>query len=103
VTWWTDLFWPKHFLELATDNKGAHYGSKTTTLEAIGVLLPFLCIPEELVGQHLVFTVDNIAVVYGWENRCVKFDDAASIILMAIPGSKNAPKKLFKKRVNLFF
>jgi hypothetical protein len=84
VTWWTDLFWPKHFLEMATDNKGAHYGSKTTTLEAIGVLLPFLCIPEELVGQHLVFTVDNIAVVYGWENRCVKFDDAASIILMAI-------------------
>jgi uncharacterized membrane protein len=42
-----------------------------------------MCIPEELVGQHM-FTVDNIAVVYGWENRCVKFDDAASIILGAI-------------------
>jgi hypothetical protein len=84
VKWWADLFWPKSFLEQATDSKGAHYGSKTTTLEAIGVLLPFLCIPEELVGQHLVFTVDNIAVVYGWDNRCVKFDDAASIILRAV-------------------
>jgi hypothetical protein len=31
-----------------------------------------------------VFTVDNIAVVYGWDNRNVKFDDAASIILRTV-------------------
>jgi hypothetical protein len=84
VTWWADITWPMSFLEQATDKKGAHYGSKTTTLEAVGVLLPFLCVPDSLVGQHLVFTVDNIAVVYGWEGRNVKFDDAASIILAAV-------------------
>jgi hypothetical protein len=84
VAWWAEISWPRHFLEEAVDGKGAHYGSKTTTLEAIGVLLPFLCMPEQLVGQHLVFTVDNIAVVYGWDSRCVKFDDAASIILSAV-------------------
>jgi hypothetical protein len=84
VAWWAEISCPKYFLEEAVDGKVAHYGSKTTTLEAIGVLLPFLCMPEQLVGQHLVFTVDNIAVVYGWDNRCVKFDDAASIILSAV-------------------
>jgi hypothetical protein len=84
VSWWADIMWPKFFLEQAKDEKGAHFGSKTTTLEAIGVLLPFLCSPEELVGQHLTFTVDNIAVVFGWENRCVKFDEAASIVLTAV-------------------
>jgi hypothetical protein len=84
VTWWCDLSWPSYFLDEALDSKGAHYGSKTTTLEAIGVLLPFLTIPETLMGRNLVFTVDNIAVVYGWDNRTVKFDDAASVILRTV-------------------
>jgi hypothetical protein len=84
VTWWCDLSWPSYLLNEALDSKGAHYGSKTTTFEAIGVLLPFLTIPETLMGRNLVFTVDNIAVVYGWDNRTVKFDDAASIILRTV-------------------
>jgi hypothetical protein len=50
VTWWSDLTWPRSFIEQERDEKGALYGSKTATLEAIGVLLPFLAIPEELVG-----------------------------------------------------
>jgi hypothetical protein len=36
VAWWAEISWPRHFLEEAVDGKGAHYGSKTTTLEAIG-------------------------------------------------------------------
>jgi hypothetical protein len=84
VTWWSDLMWPEFFLDHARDEKGAFFGSKTTTLEATGVLLPFLAMPQELCGKHLVFTVDNIAVFYGWENRAVKFDSSASIILLAV-------------------
>jgi hypothetical protein len=84
VTWWSDLIWPEFFLNCARDEKGAFFGSKTTTLEAIGVLLPFLTRPHELCARHLIFTVDNIAVVYGWDNRSVKFDDSASIILLAV-------------------
>jgi hypothetical protein len=84
VVWWCELTWPEYLLNCAVDEKGAYYGSKTTTLESIGVLLPFLTMPKELCGKHLVFTVDNIAVVYGWDNRAVKFDDSASVILLAV-------------------
>jgi hypothetical protein len=84
VVWWCELTWPDYLLNCAVDEKGAYFGSKTTTLESIGVLLPFLTVPSELCGKHLVFTVDNIAVVYGWDNRGVKFDDSASVILLAV-------------------
>jgi hypothetical protein len=53
-------------------------------LEALGVLLPFVTRPGSLKGQHVVFTVDNIAVVFGWDSRSVKFDDMATIILRAV-------------------
>jgi hypothetical protein len=84
VTWWCDLTWPDYFLNEARDSKGAHYGSKTTTLEVLGILLPLVSIPEQLCGKHLVFTVDNVAVVFGWDNKVVKFDDTASIMIRAI-------------------
>jgi hypothetical protein len=84
VQLYTMLTWPMEFLNEAKDAKGHYYGSKTTTLEAIGVLLPFLSFPEKLRGATLVFHVDNIAVVYGWANGAVKFDESASIILRAV-------------------
>ena len=48
------------------------------------LLLPLLLIPEKLKNQHLVFKVDNIACIYGWENRAMKGDIMASIIVRAI-------------------
>jgi hypothetical protein len=84
VVWWGDLTWPKKFIEQEVDERGARFGSKTATLEAIGVLLPFLTIPEDLLGQHVTSEVDNIAVVFGWENRGIKFDTSATTILKAI-------------------
>ncbi len=71
-------------VEAARDRKGAYYGSKTTTLEAIRMLLPFLTKPENLKGKHMVFRIDNMAVVYGRENKQVKNDLAASIVLRAV-------------------
>jgi hypothetical protein len=84
TVWWCDLTWPDFFLNDAKDGKGAHFGSKTTTLEVLGVLLPFITVPRELCGQHAVFTVDKVAVVFGWDNKAVKFDDTASILIRAI-------------------
>jgi hypothetical protein len=84
VIGWSRAFWPKTFLEEAKDEKGAYYGSKTTTLEAIGLLLPFLTKPESLKGKHVVFRIDNIAVVYGWENKQIKNDMAETIVLRAV-------------------
>jgi hypothetical protein len=84
VIGWSRVFWPKTFLEEAKDEKGAFNGSKTATLEAIGLLLPFLTKPESLKGKHVVFRIDNMAVVYGWENKQIKNDTAATIVLRAV-------------------
>jgi hypothetical protein len=84
VNWWCDITWPEVFLNDAKDEKGAYYGSKTTTLEVIGVLIPFLTVPDRLCGRHAVFTVDNVAVAFGWDNKSVKFDTSATILIQAI-------------------
>jgi hypothetical protein len=78
---WARVFWPKFFLEEAKDDKGAFYGSKTTTLEAIGLIIPMLISPATMAGKHLAFKVDNIAVVFGWENKVVKNDTTATILI----------------------
>jgi hypothetical protein len=80
----TQFFWDnKEFLE-KTDCKGAKFRHKTTTLEMVGVLLPFLLIPDQLKNQHVVLKVDNIACFYGWENRSVNGDNCASILIRAL-------------------
>jgi hypothetical protein len=84
VVWWGQVIWPLSFLNEAMDSKGRSYGCKTTTLEAVGMLIPFLSIPRELAGQHVVLHVDNMALVYGWMNGNVKNDESASILLRAI-------------------
>jgi hypothetical protein len=84
VIWGCMHSWPKFFLNDAKDKHGAFYGSKMVTLETVGILLPFLCIPDELSGKDVVMHVDNIAVVYGWYNGATKLDEAASILLRAL-------------------
>jgi hypothetical protein len=78
------LFWPVHFVTTARDKKGARFGNKSCTLEAIGLLLPFLLIPNELRNQHIVCGVDNMAVVQGWASKKTKNDTCASIFLRAL-------------------
>jgi hypothetical protein len=84
VVWWATITWPLEFLNNARDSKGAYFGSKSATLEMIGVILPFLSIPQELAGKNLVIFVDNMSIVYGWENGYVKNDSAASILIRAL-------------------
>ena len=76
--------WPDSIRGGTLDNKGADFASKTTTLETVGLLLPFLCIPDILRGRHVVLGVDNVAVVFGWDNRSVKGDTSASILIRAL-------------------
>jgi len=76
--------WPKNFIDLAKDSKGCHYGSKTTTLEVIGLLLPFLTVPKLLSGRHVVLEVDNSAVVHSMRKRSCTKDSSAAIIVRAI-------------------
>jgi hypothetical protein len=77
------FFWPEEFLYVV-DGKGARMGSKTTTLEILGVLLQFVLFPELLMGHQVVFQTDNMACYYGWENKAVKEDSTASIVIRTI-------------------
>jgi hypothetical protein len=78
------LWWNKEMIENHKDGKGSRYGSKTATLEMVGVILPFLLMPEQLVGQHVVCRVDNMACVYGFQNYHMKGDISTSILIKAL-------------------
>jgi len=78
------LTWPDSFIESATDGKGARFGSKTTTLELFGILLPVLVLNRQFRDQHVVFHVDNIACAYGWESGYLKEDRCGSILLRSL-------------------
>ena len=78
------IFWPHSLLFYAKDNAGTRFAAKSSTLEAIGVLLPFLSFPSSLSGTNVVLHVDNTAVVHGWRKRHVVNDIEASIMIRAI-------------------
>jgi len=76
--------WPSFFLLHARDTRDHAYGCKSSTLEAVGTLLPFLCCPEQIAGREIILLTDNESVIHGWDSRRVKKDVSASIILRAI-------------------
>jgi hypothetical protein len=78
------ITWPTFMLLHASDEKGRAYGCKSTTLEIIGLLLPILTVPHLLQGRELCLHVDNIAAVFGWENRGVAKDQTASVFVRAL-------------------
>ena len=78
------IFWPEGVLTSTFDGKNSNLGSKTTTLEFLGVLLPFLIIPEKLKNCHVIVKVDNIGCFYGWINRKTRGDIMASILIRAL-------------------
>jgi hypothetical protein len=75
--------WPEA-VYTARDEKGARLASKMTTLEAVGLLLPLLSVPGALAGHHVVLGVDNLGVVYGWQNGGCKGDRWASVLIRAL-------------------
>ncbi len=76
--------WPEFLLLHARDAKDHAYGCKSPTLEAVALILPLLCCPEQLVGQEVVLLTDNEAVVYGWDSRKIANDESASIFIRAL-------------------
>jgi hypothetical protein len=78
------ITWPLAFLNEEKDGKGSMIGSKTTTLEMIGIMLPFLSCPAALTGRHVILEVDCISVLFGWDKRQSNGDVTASILLRAL-------------------
>jgi hypothetical protein len=65
----SQLFWPPGVLQNSRDEAGKLYGHKTTTLEFLGILVPFLLILERVKNSYAVVMVDNTSCFYGWLNR----------------------------------
>ena len=75
--------WPPAIIN-GKDEKGADFASKMTTLELVGFFLPLLAAPKLVQGRNIVMGVDNVSVVFGWENRSVKGDLTASALIRAL-------------------
>ena len=78
------LFWPSEVISYFKDSTGHRLGNKTTTLEFLGILLPFLLIPNQLLNQVIEVKVDNVACFFGWINRHVTGDVTASILIRSL-------------------
>jgi hypothetical protein len=59
-------------------------GSKSGTLEIVGLLIPFIMVPHILAGNHVVLGVDNTSVVYGWKKKYCKNDPETSLLIQTL-------------------
>jgi hypothetical protein len=66
------------------DEKGASLSQKMTTLELIGLLLPLLTVPGMVRNRDIILGVDNLGVVFAWENGYAKGDLLASVLVRAL-------------------
>ena len=81
---WSRLTWPGNLITELRDEKGCWFGSKSTTLESVGILMALIAFPDKIRGKQLVFKVDNSAVMWGWQSGYVKNDETATEILKSI-------------------
>jgi hypothetical protein len=65
---------------------GRGYGSRSAVLEAIGLLLPFLQMPKELIGKHILLEVASYFTCHGTSAGALLFQD-----ICRIPGSTWLP------------
>jgi hypothetical protein len=78
------IYWPRSFLLLHRDSLDHAYGCKSATLEAVALILPFICCPHLLVNREVTLLTDNEALVFGWEKRRVAHDNSASILIRCL-------------------
>jgi len=77
------IWWNEEMLR-SLDEDGKKFGNKTMMLETIGLLLPFLFVPQLLKNQHIVLYVDNIGCCDSWDSRYSKEDQYTSILLRCL-------------------
>jgi hypothetical protein len=84
VFWVGEVRWPDRLLRSQRNRHGKYFGSKSTTLETVGLLLPLVIRPKEVCGQHVVLHVDNIAVVYAWKKKYCSGDPETSLLIRCL-------------------
>ena len=78
------ILWNNEIISMARDCMSKRLGDKTTSLEFLGILLPFLVIPEQLCNKYIVVKVDNTGCYFGWLNRQVPGDEIASVLVRSL-------------------
>jgi hypothetical protein len=78
------LVWPASLLSTAKDHKNQFFGHKSTTLEAIGLLLPLLAFPKYCQHRHLVFLTDSHPLWSDWPSKHTASDPETSLILRCV-------------------
>jgi hypothetical protein len=76
--------WPITLLTRDKSRKGTFMGSKSGTLEMVGLLIPFVSCPKFLQGRHIVLGVDNVSVVYAWSKKYCKNDPETSLLIRTL-------------------
>jgi hypothetical protein len=76
--------WPLFLLTRDKGRRGTFMGSKSGTLEMVGLLIPFLSCPKSLRGRHVLLGVDNVSEVYAWTKRYCKNDPELSLLIRTL-------------------
>lgn len=76
--------WDPDFISHTFDPDGKFIGNKTTTLEAMGLILPLYHNARIIQNKDIILQCDNIAVVYALEKGRSKEDNWASLFIGAI-------------------
>ena len=66
------------------DSKNRLWGSKSSALECIGLLLPFVTRPDLVKNKFVILFVDNISLIYAWEKKYCKNDEETSILVRCL-------------------
>ena len=66
------------------DINGTPMGFKSTMLETVGLLIPFLTRPDLVQGRHVLLQVDNLAVVFAWDKKYCRNDAETSLLIRVL-------------------
>ena len=66
------------------DSWGCLWGSKSSALECIGLLIPFVTRPDLIRNKYVILYVDNISLLYAWEKKYCKNDEETLILVRCL-------------------
>ena len=75
--------WPAN-IKTEVDKKGAAFKSMMATLELVSLLLPFLTMPELMMGCHVTLEGDNKSLANAWLNKSAMGDITVSALVRAL-------------------
>ncbi len=84
VIFCVQFIWNQKMLTSPHPDGSGVIGENSLFLEFVGVILPFILVPEQVQNQHIVCLVDNTGCYSGWLRKNVKNDVLTSILIRAL-------------------